>query len=227
MRNQDLIRYRISELLRERIYGLALGYRAQDDLDRLAHDPALRMATWDRPCRRVLGERLASQPTQSRLLDIVAHVGNNLEVVRRAPGDWVPRHLRTRSDHAVRRATIDIDSFPLEVFGDQAGAAYHGHYHRSRTSDARRVGLRREDTRRLWNWDSIRPSRGSSRNGCCWSSLIRPIRGRGSCSWSRTISFWWRAGGRRKWMARRAWNTIGVAARSRIGWESSTRPSAC
>lgn len=120
-RNQDLIRYRISELLRERIYGLALGYRAQDDLDRLAHDPALRMATWDRPGQRVLGERLASQPTQSRLLDIVAHVGNNLEAVRRALGDWVQRHLRTRSDHAVRRATIDIDSFPLEVFGDQAG----------------------------------------------------------------------------------------------------------
>ena len=130
-RNQDLIRYRISELLRERIYGLALGYRAQDDLDRLAHDPALRMATWDRRGQRVLGERLASQPTQSRLLDVVAHVGNNLEVVRRALGDWVERHLRTRSDHAVRRATIDIDSFPLEVFGDQAGAAYHGHYHRT------------------------------------------------------------------------------------------------
>jgi hypothetical protein len=119
-RNQNLIRYRISELLRERIYGLALGYRAQDDLDRLAHDPAMRMATWDRPGQQVLTERLASQPTQSRLLDVVAHVGNNLEVVRRALADWVQRHLRTRSDHAVRRGTIDIDSFPLEVYGDQA-----------------------------------------------------------------------------------------------------------
>ena len=86
-RNQNLIRYRISELLRERIYGLALGYRAQDDLDRLAHDPAMRMATWDRPGQQVLTERLASQPTQSRLLDVVAHVGNNLEVVRRALAD--------------------------------------------------------------------------------------------------------------------------------------------
>jgi len=47
-------------LLRERIYGLTLGYRTQDDLDRLALDPALRMATWDRPGQRVLEERLAN-----------------------------------------------------------------------------------------------------------------------------------------------------------------------
>jgi Transposase DDE domain group 1 len=127
-RQPHLIRYAVSELLRERIYGLALGYRAQDDLDRLAHDPALRMATWDRPGPRVLGERLASQPTQSRLLDLLAHHGRNLEVLRRALGDGVERHLRSRSDHAVRRGTIDIDSFPVEVSGAQAGAAWHGHY---------------------------------------------------------------------------------------------------
>lgn len=37
-RDQDLIRYEMVELLRERLYGLALGYAAQDDADRLAHD---------------------------------------------------------------------------------------------------------------------------------------------------------------------------------------------
>ena len=47
-RQTHLVRYQLPELLRERIYSLALGYRAQDDVDRLAHDPALRMATWDR-----------------------------------------------------------------------------------------------------------------------------------------------------------------------------------
>jgi hypothetical protein len=128
-RQPHLIRYPLGELLRERIYSLALGYRTQDDLDRLAHDPALRMATWNRPGQRVLEERLASQPTQSRLLDLLAHQGRNLEVLRRALGDWVERHLRSRSDHAVRRGTIDIDSFPQEVYGAQAGAAWHGHYH--------------------------------------------------------------------------------------------------
>ena len=48
-RDPEKIRYTATELLRERIYALALGSKNQDDLDRLAHDPAMRMATWDRP----------------------------------------------------------------------------------------------------------------------------------------------------------------------------------
>ena len=86
------------------------------------------MATWDRPGKQVLDERSASQPTHSRLLDIIAHVEGNLEAVREALPGWVERHLRTLSDHAVRRGTIDIDSFPVEVFGNQAGASYNGYY---------------------------------------------------------------------------------------------------
>lgn len=129
-RQAEKIRYTLPELLRERMYSLALGYQAQDDLDRLAHDPAMRMAVWDRPGERVLKERLASQPTQSRLIDTLAHQSGNLEVVRRALANWTERHLRVSGgDHAVRRGTIDIDSFPLEVHGDQAGAAYNGYYH--------------------------------------------------------------------------------------------------
>ena len=68
-RNSGKIRYTATELLRERIYALALGSENQDDLDRLAHDPAMRMATWDRPGEEVHQQRLASQPTQSRLID--------------------------------------------------------------------------------------------------------------------------------------------------------------
>ncbi len=51
---------------------MSLGRKNQDDLDRLAHDPAMRMAVWNRPGEQVLEERLASQPTQSRLLDWLA-----------------------------------------------------------------------------------------------------------------------------------------------------------
>ena len=64
---------------------MAQGYRAQDDLDRLAHDPALKMAVWDRPGRRVLDERLASQPTQSRLLDTLATTGR---IAKRCAKRW-------------------------------------------------------------------------------------------------------------------------------------------
>ena len=51
-RDSEKIRYTATELLRERIYALALGSENQDDLDRLAHDPAMRIATWDQTGRR-------------------------------------------------------------------------------------------------------------------------------------------------------------------------------
>jgi len=128
-RNPDRIRYTATELLRERLYGLALGENNQDDLDRLAHDPAMRMATWDRPGEEVLEQRLASQPTQSRMIDWLS--GDNREVLRRGLFDWTHRHLRSTGaagDHAVMRATIDVDSFPIVVHGEQQGSSYNGYY---------------------------------------------------------------------------------------------------
>ena len=128
-RRQDLIRYHIDELLRERIFSQALGYNVQDEVDVLAHDPAMRIATWDRPGEQVLEERSASQPTQSRLIDILSNDRQNLEAVRAALPEWIERHLRASAkDRAVVRGTLDIDSFPIAVYGTQEGAAYNGYY---------------------------------------------------------------------------------------------------
>jgi len=122
-------RYTLTELLRERVYALALGYRTQDNLDRLAQDKVFRAAVWDRPGQRVGKERLGSQPTQSRLLDIVAGNKRNLEALREALPEWVLRHQRASGyDHGVQRGTIDLDSFPIEVRGRQEGSAYNGYY---------------------------------------------------------------------------------------------------
>jgi hypothetical protein len=128
-RRQELIRYHVDELLRERIFPQALGYSVQDEVDLLAHDPALRIAIWNRPGEQVLDERGASQPTQSRLTDLLSNHKQNLEAMRSALPDWVGRHLRASGkDRAVVRGTLDIDSFPIEVFGSQEGAAYNGYY---------------------------------------------------------------------------------------------------
>ena len=128
-RRQDRIRYRIVELLRERIYAMALGYKAQDDLDILAHDPAMKASVWDRPGDRVTEERLASQPTHSRLLDIMTAYKSNLESLRESLAISILRHQRAAGkDRAVRNGTIDIDGFPIEVFGKQEGADYNGYH---------------------------------------------------------------------------------------------------
>ena len=130
-RQPEKVRYTSVELLRERIYALAMGSEKQDDLDRLAHDPAMRMATWDRSGEEVLQQRLASQPTHSRLIDWLADGPGNRETLRRGLFDWTHRHLRSTArggDHAVMRATIDVDSFPITVHGQQQGSSYNGYY---------------------------------------------------------------------------------------------------
>ena len=128
-RRPDRIRYTIKELLRECIYVQALGYGADDEMDRLAHDPAVRLATWDRPGDRVLTERLASQPTHSRLLGILSDRKENLEALRSTLPTTIEKHLRAAGkDRAVHWGTLDVDSFPQEVFGNQIGTGYHGYY---------------------------------------------------------------------------------------------------
>ena len=46
-KDPDQVRYSQLELVRQHIYGLAMGYVHQDDHDALAHDAAAKMAVWD------------------------------------------------------------------------------------------------------------------------------------------------------------------------------------
>jgi hypothetical protein len=128
-RDQGAIRYQLGDLLRERVYAMAMGYSAQDDVDRLAHDPAFRIAVWNRSGDSVIDERLASQPTQSRLVTMMAAHRTNVNALRDGLFQSVHRHIAaTGNDKRVRHATIDLDSFPVQVHGKQQGSNYNGHY---------------------------------------------------------------------------------------------------
>ena len=130
-RDPRRIRYTIDELIRERVFAMAMGYSAQDDLDRLAHDPAFRAAVWNRSGDEVIAQRLASQPTQSRLIDILTCSTANLEALRNGLAGSIERHVLASGARRVRHATIDIDSFPIEVHGKQHGAEYNGYYRKT------------------------------------------------------------------------------------------------
>ena len=128
-RRPDRIRYQQVELLRQHLYGLALGHVHQDDQDFLAHDPAVKLAVWDRPGQAVLEERLASQPSDWRLVDRLSSTPHR-RALRKAVAEAVRRHQRAAGrGRKVLRGTIDIDPFPIEVHGNQQGGAWHGHYH--------------------------------------------------------------------------------------------------
>jgi len=92
-RHPDSVRYTQVELLRQHLYATALGHVHQDDQDALAHDVAMKLAVWDRPGKVVVEERLASQPTDWRLVETLASHATNREALRRAraPANTPPR----------------------------------------------------------------------------------------------------------------------------------------
>jgi hypothetical protein len=128
-RHPGLRRYELEELIDARVMGIACGLPAQDAQDQLAHDPALRAASWHQPGKSVAGERGGSQPTHSRALGIMTRQRNHLGMML---AEVIRRHRRARGEkHRLRRGTLDIDVFPVTAHGHQDGAAYNGHYART------------------------------------------------------------------------------------------------
>jgi hypothetical protein len=71
---------------------------------------------------------LCSQATLSRLLQVLSHEGN-----RSGLGEvllaWTARQVtRGRRSRKVAEETLDLDSVPIEVHGQQPGSEYNGHY---------------------------------------------------------------------------------------------------
>jgi hypothetical protein len=123
-------RYTQTELLRQHLYGLALGYAHQDDQDTLAHDVGMKLAVWDRPGKQVLDERLASQPSDWRLVNRLSSQAQRRALNEALPA-WVSRHQKAAGGgRKVACGTLDIDPLPIELHGGQPGGAWHGHYHR-------------------------------------------------------------------------------------------------
>jgi Transposase DDE domain group 1 len=112
----------------------AQGWSDQLDVTELRDDPLFRLAVstrrGQRPVRPAEGrepEGLCSQPTLSRLLQALALPGN-----RAGLGEvllaWAESQLR-RAGRKRAEETLDLDSVPVVVHGQQPGSAYNGHYH--------------------------------------------------------------------------------------------------
>src|SRR3954466_10198891 len=129
-RPPHLVSYPLAELLRTMLVLFAQGWHDQDDADALRLDPALCCAVAGARGTTPLAEgaQLASQPTLSRLLDILTLEANR-PVLREALAELAARRLRAeRGGRQLRRLTIDVDGLPVEVHGAQPGSAWNGHY---------------------------------------------------------------------------------------------------
>ncbi len=146
-RKPEFITHPLSELLRTSLVLLGQGWRDQDDADALRDDAALRLAVSDRrgtgpletreridndaPLSKnpIVPDGLASQPTLSRLLGMLSSTDHRA-VLRGGLLEMAAQRVRAgRGGHRPRYLTIDVDSLPIEVHGQQPGSEYNGHYH--------------------------------------------------------------------------------------------------
>jgi hypothetical protein len=116
------VRHDHLEILRQRVYSIALGYADCNDSARIGGDPALKLA-----CDRLPkdAESLASQPTLSRFEN--ASGGRELAAVGRKLERTVIERLK--HDHPkARRITIDLDPTDDPTHGQQAFSFFNGYY---------------------------------------------------------------------------------------------------
>ena len=121
-RQPGKVRHALSDLLGQRIYGLALGYEDANDAARLADDPIHKLLLGRDP---VHGDALASQPTLSRFENDVTR-GELLRMSEALLETVLDRHRRRRRE--VRRITIDLDVTDDPTHGAQQMAFFNGFY---------------------------------------------------------------------------------------------------
>ena len=121
----DAIRHTLPDLLRQRIFGLALGYEDLIDHDVLRFDPAL-TAVIDKP-----GGALAGKSTLNRL-EHATKIGRDRHHKLDHDGQAIERlfvdlFLEAHREPPIR-IVIDLDATDDPLYGDQEGRHFHGYY---------------------------------------------------------------------------------------------------
>lgn len=125
LRLAGAITHTLPDLLRQRIFGLALGYEDLIDHDALRHDPAL-AAVIDRP-----GGALAGKSTLNRLehagkigRDRHHKLDHDTPAIERL---FVDLFLDAHAEPPTR-IEIDLDATDDPLYGEQEGRHFHGYY---------------------------------------------------------------------------------------------------
>lgn len=117
------VHHEIDEILRQRLFGIALGHPDCNDARVLADDPIDKMLVGRTP---ISGPSLASQSTLSRFENAVG----SRDIYRMAEtiaDKLIDRHRR-RLGRRARRITLDFDPTDDLTHGLQEFSFYHGHY---------------------------------------------------------------------------------------------------
>lgn len=122
-RQRGKVAHSISELVRQRLYGIACGYPDGNDAARLAEDPIQKLLMGRDPLN---GAALASQPTVSRFENAVRRA-DLYRMSEALAGCVIERH-RKRLGRRVRHITLDLDPTDDPTHGAQQLSFFNGHY---------------------------------------------------------------------------------------------------
>jgi hypothetical protein len=124
-RDQEQVEHKLSEMLAQRIYGLALGYEDLNDHEQLRSDPLLGVLSG----KRKLEEPLAGKSTLNRL-ELTGRstryhkIGYSAEAIDRL---LVELYIES---HAVMpgEVVLDLDATDIPLYGHQPERFFHGYY---------------------------------------------------------------------------------------------------
>jgi hypothetical protein len=122
-RQPGKIAHAFEELVRQRVFAIALGYPDANDARELANDPVHKLLVDRDP---VHGETLASQPTLSRFENTVQTT--DLYRMAEALADCVIERHRRRLGKRCRHITLDFDPTDDPTHGQQEFTFFHGYY---------------------------------------------------------------------------------------------------
>jgi hypothetical protein len=120
-----LVQHQLSEMLAQRIYGLALGYEDLNDHEQLRSDPLFGLLSG----KRQMEDRLAGKSTLNRL-ELVGRTGRyhkisySAEAIDRLLGDLFLESQPTAPEQMV----LDLDATDIPLYGHQPERFFHGYY---------------------------------------------------------------------------------------------------
>jgi hypothetical protein len=125
-RNQDLVKHAVSEMLAQRIYGLALGYEDINDHEQLRKDPVFGILAG----RVELEEPLAGKSTLNRM-ELGAGVKDRYKKItfwKDSIDELMVTAFIESHQQAPAEIVLDMDTTDLPLHGKQEGRFFHGYY---------------------------------------------------------------------------------------------------
>lgn len=128
-RSPWLVEHRLSEMLAQRIYGLALGYEDLNDHEQLRHDPLLGLLVG----KREPGEALAGKSTLNRMEltptgSLAAERYHKITYSPPALDELLVEIFLESHPRAPRQIVLDLDATDTPLHGEQEARFFHGYY---------------------------------------------------------------------------------------------------